>query len=197
MELSQYSINPIIQLTMEVNLERVIQILRTRGRSQYGGEAVTQLDHGLQCATLAAAVHSPPQLISACLLHDFGHLVSGLQEDASQLINDFHEQRGAIWLSQLFPPRVTEPIRLHVAAKRYLCTRDPGYNSQLSPVSRASLVLQGGFLDNATADDFIQQPYAIDAVQLRRWDEQSKVPMETTLDLTHFIPILQSCLFSP
>jgi len=67
----------------------------------------------------------------------------------------------------------------------------------LSPVSRASLVLQGGFLDNATADDFIQQPYAIDAVQLRRWDEQSKVPMETTLDLTHFIPILQSCLFSP
>lgn len=176
-------------------LELLVQMLRDRGHEQYGTEAVSQLEHALQCATLAEAAHSSPALIAASLLHDIGHLVHDLGEDAAERgIDDLHEHRATGLLKRLFGPAVAEPIKLHVNAKRYLCAVDPDYWSSLSPASKTSLELQGGIYSNAEAGAFISQPFAPDAVELRRWDDLAKEPQYKTPGLEHFIPVLESCL---
>ena len=75
-----------------------------------------------------------------------------------------------------------------------LCAVDDGYWASLSPASKRSLELQGGIFSEAAADAFIQQPYAEDAVALRRWDDLAKVPDLDTPDLDHFIPLMQAAL---
>ncbi|MEL7333148.1 MAG: phosphonate degradation HD-domain oxygenase [Cyanobacteria bacterium J06560_2] len=173
----------------------IFNTLTTHGHSQYGQEAVTQKQHALQCATLAESALSEPALITACLLHDFGHLVHTLGEDAAERgINDRHEDRALPYLKDIFPPAVTEPIRLHVNAKRYLCAIDEEYWSTLSPASKCSLELQGGIFSEAEACTFIDQPYAKDAVQLRIWDDLAKDPQHTTPELAYFLPVLEQAL---
>lgn len=180
---------------MRPKLQRVIDILRTRGHEQYGAEAVSQLQHALQCATLAEAAGSQSSLVIASLLHDLGHLIHDLGEDAAeQGIDDHHEYRAISMLKQLFGPAVIEPVRLHVNAKRYLCAVRPDYWANLSPASQRSLELQGGIYSPAEADAFIQQAHAQDAAHLRIWDDLAKDPNRNTPDLDHFIPVLESCL---
>ncbi|MGF1521417.1 MAG: phosphonate degradation HD-domain oxygenase [Leptolyngbyaceae cyanobacterium] len=170
----------------------LLSLYRQRGQAQYGGEAVSQLEHALQCATLAEQAGEPATLIVACLFHDLGHLVHHLGEDVAQRgIDDRHEYRAIPFLETYFPPAVTTPIRLHVAAKRYLCAVDTGYWASLSPASKLSLELQGGIFAEPAATAFIQQPYAEDAVKLRRWDDLAKVADLKTPDLEHFRPFLQ------
>jgi phosphonate degradation associated HDIG domain protein len=177
------------------SLTDILKILATQGQAQYGEEAVSQLEHALQCATLAEATNRGDDMIVACLLHDFGHLVHNLGEDAAiRGLDDRHEHRAIPFLKLLFGPAVTEPIRLHVDAKRYLCAVDTDYWESLSLASRRSLELQGSTFSITEAEKFIQQPFARDAVQLRIWDDRAKVPSQETPDLEHFIPILQRCL---
>ena len=111
--------------------------LRTRGQEAYLGEPVTVTQHSLQAAAAAEAEGSSPSLVVAALLHDLGWLLhSGPRP---------HEERGAEFLSfQGFGPDVTEPVRLHVQAKRYLCTIDPDYRYRLSPESRRTLAPRAG-----------------------------------------------------
>ena len=169
----------------------------TNGNAQYGREAVSQLEHALQCATLAETADRSPEFITACLLHDVGHLIHDLGEDAADRgMDDRHEYRAMPLLQTLFHPAVTEPIRLHVEAKRYLCAVDPIYWDTLSPASKRSLELQGGIFSPETAAAFIAQPYARDAVQLRIWDDRAKVPHLPTPTLDHFIPIVMSTLLN-
>ncbi|MEM9214382.1 MAG: phosphonate degradation HD-domain oxygenase [Cyanobacteria bacterium P01_F01_bin.150] len=170
----------------------LITLYGDRGLAQYGGEAVSQLEHALQCATLAEKSGESAALITACLLHDLGHLVHHLGDDvAKRGIDDHHEYRAIPVLEDVFPEAITTPIRLHVAAKRYLCAVDKGYWDELSPASKLSLELQGGIFAEKAAEQFIQQPYAEDAVKLRRWDDLAKDPDQKTPDLDHFLPILQ------
>jgi phosphonate degradation associated HDIG domain protein len=176
---------------MSTLLNSLVSLYRDRGQAQYGGEAVSQLDHALQCATLAERSGASAELIAACLWHDLGHLIHHLGDDAAQRgIDDRHEYRAIPVLEKLFPPAVTTPIRLHVAAKRYLCAVDQRYWSCLSPTSKHSLKLQGGPFTEAAAAAFIQQPYAAEALQLRRWDDLAKVPQYPTPDLDHFASLL-------
>lgn len=169
----------------------IANILLTKGHQQYGTEAVTQLEHALQCATLADKVNSTPELITASLLHDFGHLVHNLGEDAADRgIDDHHEYRALSYLKTIFSPAVTEPIRMHVNAKRYLCATEVDYWDSLSPASKTSLELQGGIFSEEEATEFITQPYAKDAVKLRIWDDLAKVKDLDTPDLEYFIPIM-------
>lgn len=183
---------PPLPLTMNITLTSLIDLYQNRGQAQYGGEAVSQLEHGLQCATLAEQADKSPALVVACLLHDLGHLVHHLGDDAAvRGIDDRHEYRAIPVLESLFPPAVTTPIRLHVAAKRYLCAVDGGYWASLSTASKQSLELQGGIFTEAGATAFIQQPYAQDAVELRRWDDLAKVTDWATPDLAHFWPLMQ------
>lgn len=165
----------------------VIDLFRRHGGSQYGGEAVSQLEHALQAATCAESERASSELIVAALLHDIGHLLHDLPDDAAdQGLDDRHELLGAQWLEQRFCPAVVEPVKLHVDAKRYLCAIDPAYHSQLSGPSRTSLGLQGGTMSADEVREFEQRPYSKDAARLRRWDEAAKIPLFVTPRIEHF-----------
>ena len=157
--------------------DEVVKLFTTRGDAAYFGEPVSQKEHALQAAYLAALEHAPESLVAAALLHDVGHLVHGLPEDiADHGVDARHEAAGEAWLARYFGPEVTEPVRLHVDAKRYLCRADPEYLSRLSPASVESLALQGGPLSEAEARRFEEQRYFREAVRLRRWDDRAKIP---------------------
>jgi len=176
------------------DLTPILDLYRQRAGDRYGGESVSQLEHALQSAALAAAASAPPSLIAASLLHDIGHLL--VSESVSETAGEGdarHEDIGARYLERYFGPAVTEPIRLHVAAKRYLCAVDPRYGASLSAASQHSLRPQGGPLAPEAAAQFLAQPYARKAVQLRRWDEQAKVPNLPVPTLEDWLPVLRTC----
>ncbi len=172
----------------------IVTVLEDMGRHRYGGEPVSQLEHALQCAALAERHRAEPALVVAALLHDIGHLVDADAEGAAERGTDRHHQsRGGRWLADLLGDDVVEPVRLHVAAKRWLTATDPDYLSGLSPASMRSLELQGGSFSADEAADFIRQRHAQAAVSLRRWDDAAKVAGATTPSLEHFLPVIREC----
>ena len=169
-------------------VDEIASLFTSSGDSQYGGEAVSQLEHALQCAMLAEQDHAPPALIAASLLHDIGHLLHDLPSDApDQGIDDHHENSGYHFLSRRFGAEVSEPVRLHVAAKRYLCAVDENYASQLSEPSLVSLRLQGGKMSDQEVESFRENPHWESAVRLRHWDDLAKVAKRTTPTIDHFL----------
>jgi gamma-butyrobetaine dioxygenase len=165
----------------------VLRLFAVGGEAAYFGEAVSEAAHALQSARLAECAGADDALVTAALLHDVGHLLHGLPEDiAERGIDGRHEQGGADWLARHFGPAVSEPVRLHVAAKRYLCAVEPDYLAGLSPASRRSLELQGGPFDAAGVRSFEAEPYFRDAVRLRRWDDEAKVPGLAVPALDHY-----------
>lgn len=150
--------------------EALAALFARHGREAYG-EAVTQEEHGLQCAACARADGAPAALVVAALLHDVGHLLE-LNDDAFGLHR--HDSVGAGYLTRYFGPEVTEPVRLHVAAKRYLCATEPGYLGRLSAASTYTLGKQGGPMRPEELPAFEAEPYAAQALRLRRWDESGK-----------------------
>jgi [1-hydroxy-2-(trimethylamino)ethyl]phosphonate dioxygenase len=177
--------------------QQIVALFNERGSSQYGSEAVTQLQHGLQAAALATAAGAGPTLIAAALLHDVGHLLHDLPEDAPDHgIDDRHEVLGQKWLEQHFAPSVTEPVRLHVDAKRYLCAVEPGYLAKLSEPSRQSLALQGGPMSESEAAEFRALPHAEDAVRLRWWDDLAKDPHKQTPPVEAFADVIDEALLA-
>ena len=157
----------------------------------YLGEAVTLAQHMLQAAALAEAAGAPDSLVAAALLHDVGHVLAGVDS------GDHHADLGAEWLSQWFGTDVTAPVRLHVQAKRYLCSTEPGYQEALSDASRTSLRVQGGPMDPEEVRAFERLPHAPAAVAVRRWDEAAKDPAALTPSIEHFRPVLSRLLTSP
>jgi gamma-butyrobetaine dioxygenase len=154
----------------------VIDLMTKRGAAAYFGEPVSQLEHALQCAWLAARDASPRDLVIAALLHDIGHLLHDLPESAANHgIDVLHEIAGYEWILSRFGVGVAEPVRHHVAAKRYLCWAEPRYLESLSPASVQSLELQGGMFTDAEARQFEALPHYRDAVMLRRWDDRAKI----------------------
>jgi phosphonate degradation associated HDIG domain protein len=175
-------------------LNRIDRLFAERGSAEYRGEAVTQLEHALQAATLAERDVLAPEGIAAALLHDIGHLLHSHGEDcASEGIDDRHEELGIRFLKHGFGPAVTEPIRLHVAAKRYLTAARPGYFQQLSPASIQSLELQGGPMTPEEVRDFEAEPYFILAIKVREYDDSAKVVGLSTSPLAHFRKYLEEC----
>ena len=167
-------------------LDEIRAAFRKRGGDTYG-EGVSQLEHALQCAACAERDGAARALIAATLLHDIGHLIHALPQDiADQGIDTQHESLGSAFLSQHFGPAVTEPVRLHVAAKRYLATVERGYHDRLSPASIQSLQLQGGLMSMEERARFAAERFAEDAVKLRRWDDEGKMVGAQTPDLAHF-----------
>lgn len=179
---------------MALTLDQLTELLEASGARQYGGEAVSQLDHALQCAFLAEQAGEPDELVVACLLHDVGHLVApraqGECEPGADK-DDVHQYLAIPFLRGVFPDGVLEPIRLHVDAKRYLCQAEPGYWDSLSPVSKRSLELQGGVFDAHQAAAFIVQPFAPEAVRLRRYDDLAKTPGLDVPDLDYYTSHMQ------
>jgi predicted HD phosphohydrolase len=166
---------------------RVLGLLRVEGSVGYFGEDVTLTEHQLQTAHRAELEGASASLIVAALLHDIGWIVQASSRGHREVP---HEQLGADWLSTLLPREVTEPIRLHVPAKRYLCSTRQGYQATLSETSLRTLVAQGGPLDAGEVLEFERNSHASDALRLRQWDDLAKVPGAPTPDLDHYAPLL-------
>ncbi len=173
-------------------------LFQRRGAEQYSGEPVTQLEHALQTAHLAEQSGAGDALVTACLLHDLGHLLNdqgrGLNDTPSlRGIDDAHQYFALPFLRGLFTPAVLDAIQLHVDAKRYLCCANAGYHARLSEDSKRSLVLQGGVFEPQQAQAFIAQPGAFDAVMLRQWDDLAKQAALPTPPLAHFLELASRC----
>lgn len=148
-------------------VEEIVEMLSNRASSMYLGELVSQREHALQAAKLAVMESATDALVVAALLHDVGYLVGSSRAS--------HEESGSRWLGRYFGPDVTEPVRLHVLAKRYLCTVDPAYRQILSLASIVSLKRQGGLLNEEEIRSFEMNSFYHDAIKLRRWDDTAKV----------------------
>jgi gamma-butyrobetaine dioxygenase len=166
-------------------------LFASEGATEYLGEAVTQAAHMLQAAALAERDGAPPALIAAALLHDVGHFHGAVTgHDLMHGTDNRHSHTGADWLAQWFGPEVTEPVRLHVAAKRYLCATEPQYAATLSPASVYTLGVQGGPMDGDELAQFEATPHAAAAVRVRRWDDQAKDPHAAAPGFSHFRELL-------
>ena len=181
--------------TAEQKIDTLFNYMEDKGQSFYD-EVVTQLEHALQCAALAKQKNASPTLITGALLHDVGHII--LDEHSAReafLDTDLsHEEVGSQYLRPFFPKAVTTPIRLHVPAKRYLCTTDSSYWDGLSEASKRSLKLQGGNMSDEEREAFEQILYFEDALMLRRWDDLAKVKGLDIPGLDTYRDIVQQCL---
>ena len=160
-----------------LTLEDLFTALADRGTGAYGLSDVTQLEHALQAAAMAQDAGMSDGMVIAALFHDVGHLFES-EDDidlASEGIDDKHEESSAEVLAPLFGDAIAEPVRLHVASKRYLCAVEAAYFDALAPDSVTSLALQGGPMSEAEVAEFETNPYFADGVALRRIDDQAKV----------------------
>ncbi len=152
-------------------VEEIEALFARHGGESYG-EGVTMLQHALQTAALADAEGADDSLVIAALLHDVGHF---LQPTDDSYGYHKHDRSGGEWLAQRFGPAVSEPVRLHVAAKRYLCATEADYYGKLSAASVHSLGKQGGPMSATEAAAFAASPHAEAAMRLRRWDDGGKL----------------------
>jgi gamma-butyrobetaine dioxygenase len=168
-------------------------LFASEGLADYLGEPVSQAAHMLQAAALAERDGAPPELIAAALLHDVGHFTGTVTGDELMAGTDNrHGDQGADWLARWFGQEVTEPVRLHVAAKRYLCAAEPGYLARLSPASVYTLGVQGGPMASGEIEEFLASPYAAEACRVRRWDDSAKDPGAPVPLFAHFVPMLSA-----
>ena len=165
-----------------------IETIFTTGISEeYLGEDVKLVEHMLQCADLARSAGAPDYLVVASLLHDIGHLLVDDAPGAQDAgVDMHHDVVGAMWIEDRFPGSVSEPVRLHVAAKRYLVTTNHDYLAKLSPASVITLNMQGGAFNQEEVIDFISSVGAEDAVRVRLWDDLAKVRDKETSGLIEF-----------
>jgi [1-hydroxy-2-(trimethylamino)ethyl]phosphonate dioxygenase len=174
-------------------LEEIRRIFERRGTDAYFGESVSMKDHALQAAYFAQQEAAPTALVVAALLHDVGHLLDNVPDEIEDWTEDaHHEELGSRWLAKRFHPQVSEPVRLHVAAKRYLCATDPQYFETLSTASVHTLKLQGGLMAPHEIATFEAEPHFRQAVQVRRWDDQGKVAGLSTPSLEDYAALIQS-----
>lgn len=170
-------------------LQQIENLFEHKGHLNYGVEAVTQLQHALQCGTLAIQEGTENELVIAAFLHDIGHLLGeeDLPNSLKTNLDDKHEELGYQFLKQNFSPEISEPVRLHVAAKRYLCTIEADYADQLSPTSYESYIDQGGPMTQEEQLAFENEAFFKDAVKLRRWDDVGKKGTMETYPIAEFI----------
>ncbi len=170
----------------------LVDIFERQGANSYLGESVTMSEHMLQGALLAEEAGAGDDMVAAALLHDIGHYTNEFPADALERgIDNRHDEAGAAILAPFFPPLVTDCVRHHVEAKRYLCATDPTYLGHLTAASVHTLHLQGGPMDEQEVEKF-RKISCLDAViQIRKWDDGGKIAGKPTPPIAHYMPILQ------
>jgi gamma-butyrobetaine dioxygenase len=173
--------------------QEIESLFTERGAVAYYGEPVTMSEHMLQTAQCAARSGAPPALVLAALLHDIGHLVEHVPDDLADWVEDaHHEEVGARWLAGRFGPEISEPVRLHVPAKRYLCAIDTDYFARLSEASVYTLKLQGGPMSEDEVRHFEAHPHHREAVRVRRFDDAGKQPGALIPALAHYHTLIEA-----
>ena len=168
-------------------------IFDRRGAESYLGEDVTMSQHMLQAAQCAEKSGADDSLIVAALLHDIGHYKNEIPETSlAKGIDNYHEEAGANFLEDYFPISVVEPIRQHVAAKRYLCAVKSDYLERLSAASIHTLNLQGGPMNEGEIKEFEKNDYLEQCVKLRYWDEDAKDPERVHPAFSYYRPLVES-----
>jgi phosphonate degradation associated HDIG domain protein len=167
-------------------------IFDRRGGEEYLGEPVTMAEHMLQGATIAEQNGQDEIIIVSALLHDIGHFTSEFGTFTMDDTEDrYHEEAGARVLEEFFPSVVTDCVRYHVAAKRYLCATKPEYFNRLSEASIHSLNLQGGPMSADEVAEFEANPNLKEIIAVRYLDEAGKRADMETPDYWHFAPMVQ------
>jgi len=186
------SADAIKSLTSENIVSFIADIFERRGPEEYLGEPVTMAQHMLQGATLAQNSGADELIVVAALLHDIGHFTSEFGMFSMADTQDkYHENAGAEVLESFFPSLVTDCVRYHVAAKRYLCATRPDYFNQLSEASVHSLMLQGGPMNQSEVVEFEKNPHIKEIVKVRYLDDAGKSADMKTPPFSHFVPIVQ------
>jgi len=185
--------------TPEPDRESIVEFIRDifdrRGAEAYLGETITMSQHMLQAAHNAEQAGESRAVITAALLHDIGHFTGEFPEDFIELgVDNLHEHAGAAILERFFRAEVTEPVRRHVDAKRYLCAVEPGYSAGLSDASIKTLKLQGGPFDESQVREFENRPHYEAAVRIRRYDDGGKDPGKATPNIDYYLSMVQAAL---
>lgn len=184
-------------LTPETIVPFLTDIFERQGSEEYLGEDVTIGQHMLQGAYFAEQRGEDEQIIVAALLHDIGHFTSELGTfEMNDEMDRLHEEAGAEILEPFFSPKITDCVRYHVAAKRYLCSIDPMYFGRLSQASVKSLELQGGPMERDEAREFAKNPNLDAIVKVRNLDDEGKLVGLETPDFDHYAPMVQRAVDS-
>jgi phosphonate degradation associated HDIG domain protein len=174
-------------------VDHIEDVFKRRGAESYLGEQVTMAQHMLQTAQCAEQAGADDNQIVAALLHDIGHYKNEISETSlAKGIDNYHEEAGANFLEDYFPISVVEPIRQHVAAKRYLCAVKSDYFERLSPASIHTLNLQGGPMNKEEVREFEKNDYLEQCVKLRYWDEDAKDPERVHPAFSYYRPLVES-----
>ena len=163
-----------------------------QGQQGEGYEQLLAIDEIAGLQQYPHREHGSDEAIAAALLHDIGHYSGEFSEDALELgQNNYHEEAGSNLLQDIFPEEVVDPVKLHVTAKRYLCTINSNYLSCLSEASIHSLHLQGGPLKAEEVNAFEKNKHLDLCLKLRHWDDAAKIPGTRTPSFNHYLHVLK------
>lgn len=169
-------------------VEEVFRIYEEHGADDYIGEPISQIEHAVQSAQLAEEQGYDDAVILAAFFHDIGHLCAKKDErnqmDGYGMIK--HEKLGANFLRvRGFSEKIAQLIENHVAAKRYLCFKNPDYYNLLSEASKKTLEFQGGLMSKSEATSFEKNELFELSLKMREWDEQAKEVGKPIPDLSY------------
>lgn len=174
------------QASVDQTVNQVFRLFDKYGHDEYG-ESVTQLEHAVQSAQLAAQEGYDDEVILAALFHDIGHLAVNEQESKS-FMGSYgamsHDKIGGDYLRHLgFSERMAQLVENHVQAKRYLTFKEADYYNKLSDASKKTLEYQGGRMNAEEAAAFEQDELFKLSLRMRYWDEEAKEIGMPTPDL--------------
>jgi predicted HD phosphohydrolase len=158
---------------IQQKIDAVFGLYEAYGHLEYG-EGVTQLMHMMQAAKLAEAAGYEDEVILSAFFHDIGHF---LEEGAEMGIygkHDHDRMGGEYLVSMGFSEKMAKLVGSHVAAKRYLTCKIPGYYEQLSDASKKTLEYQGGPMEAVAAAAFEKDPLFELYLKIRHWDDLAK-----------------------
>ena len=159
-------------------VEHIAFLFRHFGNETYG-EGMDVLSHSVQSAEIAEKLGLDDELVMSAFLHDIGHIYPLANDEHVEMMDLFgarhHEHIAKIFLgSYSLPERLIEPIAMHVDAKRYLCAADHDYINDLSEASRATLMFQGGPMNEQEKSAFEQNEFFNEAIEIRKIDDAAK-----------------------
>lgn len=203
-------VKPIKAVRVPQIVKAMQEIYKSKGTMFYDiEEKVSQIEHAKQTFYKARSWYQQhgkrhrvdhAGLVVAAAWHDVYHLIPDTPLNPSDGVDDCHETFGAKFLKERFqlPWQVTEPVELHVAAKRMLCILEPHYFQKLSTASQTSLMLQGGSMTTQEIQAFVAHRSFVPAIMLRKWDDQAKVsPPKESDDVSwmdDLIPFVELCV---